>query len=69
VTAGDEQKEAADLLRRLLAAVESGELDASSSSARRLLRRVEGAISVLENLSSEVPDQKSTKRARSSKLR
>jgi hypothetical protein len=40
--------EAAELLRRLLAAVEAGQLDASSAQGARLLRRIEGAVLMLE---------------------
>jgi hypothetical protein len=34
----------ADLLERLLELVDAGEIDASSAHAKRLLRRIEGAI-------------------------
>jgi hypothetical protein len=40
--------ETAELLRRLLDAVEKGELDASSSQGARLVRRIEGAVLTLE---------------------
>lgn len=40
--------EAAEVLRRLLAAVESGELEANSAHAKALLRRIEGAVIGLE---------------------
>ncbi len=43
-----EQRAAAALLRGVLAEVEAGRLSASSSQARRLLRRLEGALLVLE---------------------
>ena len=36
--------EAGEVLSRLLAAVEAGELDADTPQARRLLRRLEGAV-------------------------
>ena len=42
------RREAADLLRRILAAVERGEIDAASPAARRLLRRLEGALAAWE---------------------
>lgn len=38
------QREAAAVLERLVGAVRAGELHADSSQARRLLRRIEGAI-------------------------
>jgi hypothetical protein len=41
--------EAAEALRRLLAAVEAGEIDADTPQARRLLRRLEGAIGAIES--------------------
>jgi hypothetical protein len=40
--------EAAAALRRVLAAVDAGDLDAASSQARALLRRMEGAVAALE---------------------
>lgn len=40
--------EAAQVLRRLLLAVEAGELEAKDSHAKALLRRVEGAVVGLE---------------------
>jgi hypothetical protein len=40
--------ETAALMRRLLDAVERGELEAETMSARRLLRRIEGATMTLE---------------------
>jgi hypothetical protein len=40
--------ETAELLRRLLDAIEKGELDASSAQGARLLRRIEGAVLTLE---------------------
>lgn len=40
--------EAAAALRRLLMAVEAGELDADTPQARRLLRRLEGAVAAWE---------------------
>ncbi len=43
-----EQRAVAALLRGVLAEVEAGRLTASSSQARRLLRRLEGALLVLE---------------------
>lgn len=39
---------AASMLRRLLAEVEAGRIRAESSQARRLLRRMEGALLALE---------------------
>lgn len=41
---------AATLLRRVLAAVERGELTASTPQGRALLRRIEGAVSALDVL-------------------
>jgi hypothetical protein len=43
-------RETAELLRRLLDAVEAGELDATSAQAARLLRRIEGAALTLEDI-------------------
>jgi hypothetical protein len=43
--------EAAALLRRLIAAVHEGELEANSSQGRRLLRRLEGAAAAFEEAS------------------
>jgi hypothetical protein len=40
--------ETAEVLRRLLDAVEAGELDASSAQGARMLRRIEGAALTLE---------------------
>ena len=40
--------EAAALLRRLLALIESGELDAGSGHAQAMVRRIEGAAIALE---------------------
>lgn len=40
--------EAGAVLRRLLAVVEAGELDADTPQARRLLRRLEGAVAAWE---------------------
>jgi hypothetical protein len=40
--------DAAAALRRLLAAVESGQLEADSATARALVRRIEGAAVALE---------------------
>jgi hypothetical protein len=39
---------APEMLRAVLVLVESGELTASSPEARRLVRRIEGAIAALE---------------------
>jgi hypothetical protein len=41
-------QEAAQLARRILDAVERGELDADSPAARRLVRRLEGAAAAWE---------------------
>lgn len=41
-------QQAAEMLRRLLDAVESGELDADSAHARALMRRIEGAVTALD---------------------
>jgi hypothetical protein len=43
-------EDALTLLRAVLAAVESGELEATSGHARALLRRLEGAAMALEAL-------------------
>jgi hypothetical protein len=48
VTTRRERAEAAAVLRRLLDAVESGELDVGSAHGRRLLRQLEGAVAALE---------------------
>lgn len=40
--------EAASAMRRVLAAVHAGDLDAASPQARALLRRMEGAVAALE---------------------
>lgn len=40
--------DAAEMLRRFLAAVESGELDANSAQAKAVIRRIEGAVVGLE---------------------
>jgi predicted transcriptional regulator len=45
--------EAAAVMRRLLAAVESGEIDATTPQAGVLLRRLEGAARTLEIISSK----------------
>ncbi len=42
-------REAAEGLRRLLAAVEAGEIDAETPQARRLVRRLEGAVAAWED--------------------
>ena len=41
-------REAVGLLQGLLTAVDSGELDASTPSARALVRRLEGAVIALK---------------------
>lgn len=43
-----ERQEAAATVRRLLAAVECGGIDADSPAARRLIRRLEGAAAAWE---------------------
>ena len=43
----------AGLLRAVLRAVDVGDLDASSPQGKRLLRRIEGAISALETQGTE----------------
>jgi hypothetical protein len=43
-----DQAEAAEALKRLLEAVEGGEIDADTPQARRLLRRLEGAVAAWE---------------------
>lgn len=59
-------REAAALLRDVLAAVERGELDAGSPRAKALVRRIEGAMAGLETraatserASTEEPDSPS----------
>ncbi|MDQ6947680.1 MAG: hypothetical protein M3256_15775, partial [Actinomycetota bacterium] len=47
-TGREARREAAQVLRRFLATVESGELDANSAHAKALLRRIEGAVVGLE---------------------
>jgi transcription elongation GreA/GreB family factor len=42
------RRDAADALRRLLAAIEAGELEADSPRAKALIRRLEGAVVGLE---------------------
>jgi hypothetical protein len=49
-------RENAALLRRLLAAVERGELTAETPQARSLLRRLEGAVAALEALDPSEPE-------------
>jgi transcription elongation GreA/GreB family factor len=44
----EDAAEAASALRRLLAAVESGEIDADTPRARVLLRRLEGVLAAWE---------------------
>jgi hypothetical protein len=44
----DERRDLARLLRRLLAAVESGELDADSPQGRRLVAFLTGAATALD---------------------
>ena len=44
----DARKEAAAVLRRLLDAVDDGQLDAPGSQGARLLRRMEGAVAAWE---------------------
>ena len=43
-----DRQEVAALARRILGAVERGEIEADSPAARRLLRRLEGATAVWE---------------------
>ncbi len=43
-----DQLEAAAALRHLLEAVERGDIDASTGSERRMVRRLEGAVAALE---------------------
>jgi hypothetical protein len=43
-----DRKHAAELARRILEAMERGELEADSPAARRLARRLEGAASAWE---------------------
>jgi hypothetical protein len=44
----DQLTDAAAMLRRLLALVEAGELEATTPSARAILRRLEGAAIAVE---------------------
>lgn len=44
----NDASEAAAILSRLLAAVEAGEIEADTPQARRLLRRLEGAVGAWE---------------------
>jgi hypothetical protein len=48
VGADKTSREAAAMLRRVLEAVERGELEGESSQARALVRRIEGAVVALE---------------------
>lgn len=50
-------QESAALLRRLLEAVERGELEANTPQARALLRHLEGAVSALEALEEGPADE------------
>lgn len=43
-----DRQDAAVLGRRVLAAIEAGEFEADTPSARRLLRRLEGAVAAWE---------------------
>ena len=47
-TSAPEPADAAAVLRRVLAAVDAGDLDAGRSQARTLLRRMEGAAAALQ---------------------
>jgi hypothetical protein len=42
------RRQAADLLRRLLAAINRGELSADTPVDRRITRRIEGALAALD---------------------
>jgi hypothetical protein len=48
VSKAADRREAADVLRGLLEAVEEGKLSASTAEGRRMLRRIEGAVVALE---------------------
>ena len=48
VASKKDRQHAAELVRRLLAAVDRGEIDAGTPAARRLLRRLEGAAAAWE---------------------
>jgi hypothetical protein len=48
MTSRRDAREADELLRRLLALVDSGDLDAGSGPAQALVRRIEGAATALE---------------------
>jgi hypothetical protein len=48
-----QQREAADVLRRLLAAVEQGELTIDGPAATALVRRLEGALLALEAIAGD----------------
>jgi len=47
----DEITAVAAVLRRLVAAIDAGEIEATTSQARAMLRRIEGAAIALESLS------------------
>lgn len=51
-----QQREAADALRALLAAVERGDLDADGPAGSALVRRLEGALLVLDALTTRSED-------------
>lgn len=55
-TSDEARQEAAEVLRRFLMAVESGELEANSAHAKALLRRIEGAVVGLEAEEHDVAD-------------
>lgn len=52
-----QREEAAGMLRRLLAAVEEGDLDAPGSHGARLLRRMEGALAAWESQGGQATSQ------------
>ncbi len=45
---GEARRDAAQAVRRIVDAVEAGELEADSAQAKALLRRLQGAVSGLE---------------------
>jgi len=53
VATKNDRQHAAQLVRRLLLAVERGEIESDTPTARRLLRRLEGAVAAWE---SETPE-------------
>jgi len=59
----DDLAEASTMLRRLLALVESGELEATTPNARAVLRRLEGATIAVELATGVRPAERSEDRS------